>query len=38
MKKELTDIFEVDSVLKTLVLCVLTMGSIAAKNKYVIDS
>lgn len=38
MKKELTDIFEVDSVLKTLVLYVLTMGSIAAKNKYVIDS
>ncbi len=38
MKKELTDIFEVDSVLKTLVLCELTMGSIAAKNKYVIDS
>ncbi|GEK53902.1 hypothetical protein [Pseudoalteromonas espejiana] len=27
MKKELTDIFEVDSVLKTLVLCVLTIGS-----------
>ena len=27
MKKELTDIFEVDSVLKILVLCVLTIGS-----------
>ena len=27
MKKELADIFEVDSVLKTLVLCVLTIGS-----------
>ncbi|MDO6618796.1 hypothetical protein [Shewanella sp. 6_MG-2023] len=27
MNKELTDIFEVDSVLKTLVLCVLTIGS-----------
>ncbi|WNC68614.1 hypothetical protein RI845_00355 [Thalassotalea nanhaiensis] len=27
MKKELTDIFEVDSVLKTLVLCILTIGS-----------
>ncbi|MFY8328298.1 hypothetical protein [Pseudoalteromonas sp. ZZD1] len=27
MKKGLTDIFEVDSVLKTLVLCVLTIGS-----------
>ena len=27
MKKELTDIFEVDSVPKTLALCVLTIGS-----------
>ncbi|WP_448547662.1 hypothetical protein [Thalassotalea fusca] len=27
MKKELTDIFEIDSVLKTLGLCVLTIGS-----------
>lgn len=27
MKKSFTDIFEVDSVIKTLVLCVLTVGS-----------